>query len=160
MKATNRPCPSCRAETTLGVVQDSSGQDDPLEVTLRALPVLRCAQGHTHFVTIDFPRKLLEHLVKEDERQLPAAEKKGLIFKHFLCADCGEELLPKPDHRHMFEVDLDLPDVAPFVVQLSMPVYRCSGCAKEQLHSLIEIQSHTPGALAKAFEAAGIAREG
>ncbi len=160
MHATNRPCPSCRGETTLETVPDTSGQEDPLEVTLRALPVLRCPRGHTHFITIDFPIRLLEHLVTEDEKQLPAAEKKGLIFKHFLCADCGEELLPKPDHQHTFEVNLELPDVTPFVVRLSMPVYRCSGCAKEQLHSLAEIQGHTPGALAKAFEAAGIAREG
>ncbi len=159
MNATHRPCPSCRGETTLEVVPEACGRDDPLEVTLRALPVLRCAGGHTHFVTIDFPLKLLEHLVREDEKELPAAEKKGLIFKHFLCADCGEELLPKPDHRHVFEVDLDLPDVVPFTVKLSMPVYRCGGCSKEQLHSLAEIQGHTPGALAKAFEAAEIARE-
>jgi len=159
MDSTLRPCPSCRSDTTLSTVEDTSGRDDPLEVTLRGLTVMRCAQGHTHFVSREFPLKLLEHLVKEDEKQLPAAEKKGLIFKHFHCAACKTELLPKPDHRHAFEVDLSLPDVAPFVVALSMPVYKCPDCGKEQLHALDEIQGHTAGALTKAFEAAGIARE-
>ena len=130
------------------------------DVACRETEYLRGKVGqHTHFVSADFARQLLEHLVKEDEKQLPAAEKKGLIFKHFHCASCDQELLPKPDHRHVFEVELVLPDVAPFIVQLSMPVYKCAGCGMEQLHSLNEIQSHTPGALTKAFEEASIARE-
>lgn len=160
MSAENRPCPTCRGEAAPHTIESASGRDDPLGVTLHGLPVQRCPEGHTHFTSLDFPVKVLEHLVKEDEQQLPAAEKKGLIFKKFQCGDCSGELLPSPDHRHTFEVQMALPEEKPFTVELSMPVYRCGGCGKEQLHSLDEIRKHTPQALAKAFEAAGIAREG
>ncbi len=159
MGAQNRPCPSCRGDTTLEKVQEATGREDPLAVTLRGLPVLRCGEGHVHFTAVDFPLKLLEHLVKEDEKELPHAQKKGIIFKHFHCEDCNEELQAKPDHRHVFEVEMKMPDVAPFIVDLSMPVYKCGGCGKQQIHNLDELKEHTPGALARAFEAAGVQRE-
>lgn len=159
MSAEIRPCPTCRGEAALHTIDTASGREDPLGVTLRALPVQRCEQGHTHFTSIEFPMTVLEHLVKKDEMQLPAAEKKGFIFKKFQCAQCNQELLPAADHRHSFEIEMTLPRVKPFIVELNMPVYKCAGCGKEQLHSLDEIRDHTPGALARAFEAAGIARE-
>jgi DNA-directed RNA polymerase subunit RPC12/RpoP len=159
MSAEIRPCPTCRGEAELHSVTSASGREEPLAVTLRALPVQRCRHGHVHFTSVDFPLTVLEHLLKEDEKQLPAAEKKGFIFKKFQCAQCDRELLPEADHRHSFEVEMTLPDVKAFIVELSMPVYKCAQCGKEQLHSLDEIRDHTPGALARAFEAAGVARE-
>ena len=34
--------------------------------------------------------------------------------------------------------------------------YHCTGCGKEQLHSLAELRKLTPAALVHAFQAAGI----
>ena len=159
MSAQTRPCPTCRGETTAQPIDSMSGHEHPLQVTVRGMTVQRCAAGHTHFVAIDFPLTVLKHLVDEDEAALPAGEKKGLIFKHFHCQDCHQELAAKPDHRHTFSVQVALEGVDPFGVDLEMPVYRCPGCGKEQLHSLDEIREHTPAALAQAFQDGGIARE-
>jgi hypothetical protein len=37
-----------------------------------------------------------------------------------------------------------------------MPVYKCSACGKEQMHSLKEVRKLTPAAMAHAFEDANI----
>lgn len=52
--------------------------------------------------------------------------------------------------------DVALVDFEPFRVELTVPVYRCKKCSREQLHSLKEVRSRTPEALAQAFRAAGI----
>lgn len=153
---TIRTCTKCRQEMTLQHVESASGNDKPLALTLRRLPVFACANGHRQFLHPEFAYRVLQHLTDEDEPKLPISNEKGLVFKHFLCADCGAELQPKADHQHTFSVELTLPDAPPFAVDLTMPVYRCAACGMEQLHSLKEIRSHTPAALVEAFRAAGI----
>jgi len=159
MSDSERPCPTCKSETERHRIDTARGLEDPLAVTVHGLPVLRCGEGHVHFVAMDYPLKLVEHLMKEDEPELPAADRKGLLFRKSVCHDCGAALEAEADHRHTFEVSVVLDDDPPVGVELSMPVYRCSGCGKQQLHSLDELREHTPGALAKAFESGGIARE-
>lgn len=77
-------------------------------------------------------------------------------MKKYLCESCGQALEPKPDHRHTFSINIKLENLDPFGVDLSMPVYKCSACGKEQLHSLKEVRKLTPAAMAHAFEAADI----
>lgn len=138
------------------VIDTTAGEAKPLAMAIRGMQVLACPKGHRQFVQREFPRLLLEHLLEEDEAKLPAGEEHGLLFKHFNCSGCGAELAPKPDHRHTFTLDVSLPDLAPFKVDLTMPVYRCPGCQKEQIHSLREIRKYTPEALAHAFQTADI----
>jgi len=152
-----RACSTCHGQTELTHLDSISGEERELSVTLKGLPVLSCEGGHKQFLRTGFALELLNHLVEQDEPQLPAGEAKGLLFKHFKCADCGQELLPKPDHRHTFTLELSLPDTGPFKVELTTPVYRCGGCGKEQLHSLKELRKLTPEALVHAFKAADIA---
>jgi DNA-directed RNA polymerase subunit RPC12/RpoP len=151
-----RHCRTCHGDTALRRLDAISGEDRPLGVTLRGLPVLECGRGHRQFVTPDFALDALNHLTEEDEAQLPAAATRGVLFKHFLCADCGTELEPKPDHAHTFTVELSLPGTPPFQAELRMPVYHCAACSKDQLHSLKEIRDRTPAALARAFKAGGL----
>ena len=61
------------------------------------------------------------------------------------------------DRRRTFHLDVELPDTAPFDVELTMPVHRCARCGHEQVHSLKEVRSRTPAALAHAFKSAEIA---
>jgi len=151
-------CNQCRQPTSFEVLGPVSGDEKQLTVTLRGMPVLVCPNGHRQFAHGKFAMQLLMHLTEEDEPNLPTGNEKGvLLFKHFLCADCGSELQPKEDHRHTFSIDVALADQPKFDIDLTMPVYRCSRCAKEQLHSLKEIRARTPGALVSAFRAAGIA---
>ena len=152
-----RSCRTCHTDTSPEQVASAAGEEKALAVTVRGLTVLACGNGHEQFIDAEFPLRLLTHLVEEDEAGLPAGEEKGvLMFKHFYCHDCGRELEPKPDHRHTFTLKPGLPDQPGLEVDLTMAVYHCTGCGKEQLHSLDELRKLTPAALAHAFQAAGI----
>lgn len=156
MSGENRACTTCQEETAPQTLEAISGDEKELSLTVRGLPVLACKQGHKQFVRLGFALELLNHLIEEDEPQLPAGEQKGLLFKHYHCNACGEKLEAKPDHRHTFTIDVALPDTAPFKVELTSPVYKCSACQAEQLHSLKEVKKLTPEALVHAFKAADI----
>ncbi len=151
-----KPCPLCEMPLILRRLTPFSGDEKPLRITLAGMPALACTAPHTYFVEPAFPMWLMNHLVEEDEAKLPAGEGKGLIVKHYLCADCGKPLEAKQDHRHSFRVPMSYKDYAGFEVEISMPVYKCGGCGKEQLHSLRELRKLTPAALVHAFKAAGI----
>lgn len=151
--ATNlRACSRCRAATQLEHLNSISGETKVLTVTVTGMPVLVCAKGHRQFLDTTFPVRLLETMVDKNEVELPAGEQKGRLFKHFYCGQCHSELQPKPEHRHTFTVDVSLPDIDAFKVDLTMAVYRCGSCGKEQLHSLREMQTNTPLALGYAFQ--------
>jgi hypothetical protein len=61
------------------------------------------------------------------------------------------------DRPHTFHVDVEVPELPRFGVDLTLPVSHCSQCGRDQLHSLKELKSHTPAALAHAFKAAQLA---
>ena len=153
---TSTSCNQCRAETEVVIVNFADGEADSLRIRLKEFPLRSCPEGHRQFVRPEFAAELLQHLTEEDEPALPAGEEKGLIMKKYLCESCGEPLEPKPDHRHTFSIEIKLEDLDAFGVDLSMPVYNCSACGKEQLHSLKEVRKLTPAAMAHAFEAADI----
>lgn len=153
---TSKSCDRCHGETEMTVIDAVGGKAEPLRITLNNLPLLRCGQGHRQFVRPQFGAELLEHLTQQDEPDLPAGEEKGLLLKKYLCESCGAELEAEADHRHTFNLEVPLDDVDPVGVELSMPVYKCSACAREQMHSLKEVRKLTPLALAGAFETADI----
>ena len=153
---TSTSCNRCHAETEITVINAADGEAEPLRIRLKGLPLRTCPEGHRQFVRPQFAAELLSHLTEQDEPELPAGREKGLIMKKYLCESCGESLEPKPDHQHTFSIDIELEDLEPFGVDLTMPVYRCSACGKEQLHSLKEVRKLTPAAMAHAFEAAEI----
>ena len=153
---TSTSCNQCHAETEITIVNFADGEADPLRIRLKEFPLRSCPEGHRQFVRPEFAAELLQHLTEEDEPELPAGEEKGLIMKKYLCESCGEPLEAKPDHRHTFSIEVELDGLDPFGVDLTMPVYNCSACGKEQLHSLKEVRKLTPAAMAHAFEAANI----
>lgn len=154
--AEGQPCPLCEHRLSRTPLPAFSGDEQPLRVTLNAMPALQCATGHTYFVDPGFPLWLMQLLVDEKEAQLPAGEAKGFILKKYLCRECGGELAAKQDHRHAFRFDAAFGEEPGFEVELSMPVYKCPGCGKEQLHSLEEVRKLTPAALVHAYKGAGI----
>lgn len=152
-----RKCHVCKAEVAPGTLPEISGHEGSLAVTVHHLPVLECPNGHRLFANPDFPLLLLDRLVEQDAAKLPASTAKGLLIKHHHCASCGQRLADSPDRQRTFHVDVELPEVAPFDVELTMPVHRCQACGHEQVHSLKEVRSRTPAALAHAFKGAAIA---
>jgi predicted Zn-ribbon and HTH transcriptional regulator len=155
--ATSRRCPVCKSETSSAKLTYLSGEEAPLAVAVRGMPVLECAQGHRSFAMADFPLLLLDHLLEQDEPKLPVSQAKGVVFKHYSCSACGAELGAGDDRPHTFHVDVDLPELPSFGVDLTLPVSHCKQCGREQLHSLKELKSRTPAALAHAFKAAQLA---
>jgi DNA-directed RNA polymerase subunit RPC12/RpoP len=156
MIAAGQPCPLCEAPLAHRKLPQFSGDEAPLRITLRAMPALQCPTSHTYFVKRAFPLWLTEHLLQDDEPGLPQARSSGTLFRKYACAECGVRLARRADHRHSFWFDLSYEEGAPFAVELSMPVYRCAACGREQLHSLAQLRKLTPAALVHAFKAAGI----
>jgi hypothetical protein len=64
------------------------------------------------------------------------------------------------DNRHSFHLTPGYEGQPRFRVEVSMPVFKCTGCGKEQVHSLAEVRKLTPAALVHAFKAAGIKLRG
>jgi hypothetical protein len=151
-----RNCRVCKKPLEWRELDAISGEEGSLALTVHRLPVLECDSGHRQFAYEDFPLLLLDHLVEQDAASLPASEAKGMLIKHYHCSACGEKL-DSPAGRHTFHVDVTLDDVKPFDVELSLPVHRCTHCGREQIHSLKEVRSLTPAALAHAFKSAQIA---
>jgi DNA-directed RNA polymerase subunit RPC12/RpoP len=151
-----RPCTRCKGKTEPTVLESAAGEADPLAFRIQGMPVLACERGHRQFVSPEFPRWLVEHVMQEDEARLPAGEEKGLIFKKYHCGECGTRLAAEPDHRETFAFEVALRDLGPFRLELTAPVYRCPACAREQLPSLKDVRSRTPAALAQVFRAADI----
>jgi hypothetical protein len=150
-------CSVCKAELRLATLPAISGEEGRLSVAVHRLPVLECPNGHRQFTHPDFPLLLLDRLVERDEAALPESAAKGLLIKHHYCASCGERLNESDDRTHTFHLDVELPESSPFDVELTLPVHRCPKCGHEQLHSLKEVRSRTPAALAHAFKSAQIA---
>lgn len=154
MTTNSRRCPICKSDTAPTKLDSASGEDAPLAVTVRGMPMLECTQGHRLFALADFPLLLLDHLLEQDEPKFPVSQAKGLLIKHHNCSKCGTALGAGDDRPHTFHVDVELPGLPAFGVDLTLPVSRCSQCGRDQLHSLKELKSHTPAALAHAFKAA------
>ena len=71
---------------------------------------------------------------------------------------------PRP-HRFDYALTLLYLDLAyqgapAFKAELDMPVYKCTGCGKEQLRSTKELQGHTAQAIAALNDAAGFPHSG
>lgn len=150
-----RICARCHTAMNPAVLDSAEGEAAPLTLRLCRMPVLSCSAGHRRFVRPQFARELVEQLMAADQARIPVGEEKGLLFKRYYCA-CGTELGKEADHRETYGFDVALADSEPFRVELTAPVYRCPKCARQQLHSLKELRSRMPQALAEAFRAAGI----
>ena len=160
MVAPGKRCPQCDSPLQHRILGSFSGDEAPLRITIHGMPALACDKPHLYFIDPEFPLWLMNHLVDEDEATLPAGDKTGLIFKAYLCHDCGKPLSPKRDHVHAFNLKLAYAGEPEFQVEIAMPVFRCPGCGKEQMHSLGEIRKLTPAALVHGFRGAGIRAAG
>jgi len=148
-----KSCPRCSSgvqQTTLGVI---SVESSPLRLTVEGMPAAACAKNHHAPVDNDFMLWLIQEL-KGRVATLPAGEEKGALFKKFVCA-CGKELAAKSERKQTFPLELAYAGYPGFTAAIEMPVYKCSGCGKEQLRSVKDAQKHTSQAIAELNDAAG-----
>lgn len=130
-----------------------------MRLTLRELPVLACAAGHTYFMDPGFPIWLLNALVDQQAPKIPAGEKKGIVLKHYSCGQCSAPLPKSEAGRRSFSFELAWKDQPPVFADLDVPVFGCA-CGREQVRSASELEKLIPAALVHAFKAEAIKAPG
>src|SRR5262245_40537927 len=152
-------CPRCSGSMTMQTLAQVSGEDGPLKVTAQGMPVFACAKDHKVPVHGDFMIWLIREIKSRGEG-LPAGKEQGMLFKKHLCGACGKELAAKPERRQAFPLEMKFEDAAAFKVDLDLPMYKCSGCGKEQLRSPKEIGGHAANAAVNINDSAGFPHSG
>lgn len=135
-----------------------SAEDPPLKLSVTGMPAAMCAKGHAAPIDRDFMLWLIRE-IRAQGASLPAGEAKGMLFKKYHCA-CGAELAGKSEQRKAFPVELAYQAAPAFKAEIEIPVYKCSGCGKEQLRSAKELQGHAAQAVASLNDAAGFPHSG
>lgn len=158
--AQGKPCPLCEAPLNARALPEVRGDEAPLRLTLRGLPVFTCAAPHRYFVGQTFPIWLLNALLEEELGKVPAGKEKGLLFRKYACGGCGAILPAAASGPRTFSASLAWKDTPGFSVEVTMPVFRCDACGREQVRSAAELAKLAPAALVHAFKAAGIKAPG
>jgi len=152
-------CARCSSACELKTLPSMSGEDGPLKLTVLELPVFACAKNHKLPVHRDFMLWLIQE-IRAREGQIAAGKEEGMIFKKHLCGDCGKELAAKPERRQAFSYELKYEDLAPFKLQVEMPLYKCAGCGKEQIRSTRDLHGHVAQAMVGINDGAGFPHSG
>lgn len=152
-------CARCSGACELKVLAEVSGEDAPLRLTARGMPALVCPKGHKAPVHADFMLWLIQQL-RARESEFAAGKEQGMLFKKHLCAECGKELPSKPERRQASPFDLSYQDLYLFQVDVEVPLYKCTGCGKEQLRSAKELHGHVPAAIVALNDEAGFPHSG
>lgn len=148
-----RACPRCSNGVQAKMLGIMSVEAAPLRLTMEGMPAAMCVRNHSSPVDNNFMLWLIQEL-KGRASALPAGEEKGTIFKKFLCG-CGKELAAKSERKQTFPLELTYEGYAPFKVGVELPLYRCTGCGKEQLRSVKEAHKVTSQAIAELNDVAG-----
>ena len=152
-------CSKCSDPNEVKTLPSVTGLDGPLQLTVLEMPVFACAKKHKAPVHRDFMLWLISE-IRAREAQIAAGKEEGMIFKKHLCGDCGKELAAKPERRQAFPYEMKYEDLAPFHVQIEMPLYKCTGCGKEQIRSTKSLHGHVPLAVVGINDAAGLPHSG
>lgn len=152
-------CPMCSGARALKTLAEIAAEDGPLRISLRDFPVLQCPKNHKGPVHSDFMIWLIQQ-IREREGQVAAGKEQGMLFKKHLCGGCGKELAAKPDRRQAFAYALKFEELAPFQLELEMPLYKCAGCGKEQIRSTKDLHGHVANAIVGIHDSAGFPHSG
>jgi hypothetical protein len=158
--AEGKPCPLCEAPLAARTLPDVAGDEAPMRLELRAFPVFSCEAPHRYFLGQKFPIWLLNALLEGELPKIPAGVEKGMLFKKYACGGCGAALPAAGAEPLTFSSTLAWNDTPGFAVDITVPVYRCDGCGREQARSGAELAKLLPAALVHAFKAAGMKAPG
>ena len=152
-------CARCSGACELKALPSVSGENGTLKLTVLEMPVFACAKNHKLPVHRDFMLWLIQQ-IRAREAQVAAGKEEGMIFKKYLCGGCGKELASKPERRQAFPYELKYEELAPFRIQLEMPLYKCTGCGKEQMRSTKQLHDHVAQSVMGINDAAGFPHSG
>lgn len=154
-----RHCAMCSGACEVKTLASVSGEDAPLKLTVDGIPALVCAKNHKAPVHADFMIWLIQEL-RARESTFASGKEQGMLFKKYLCGDCGKELGAKPERRQGFAFDLAFRETPSFKIEMEMPMYKCTGCGKEQLRSAKDLHNHIPAAIVGINDEAGFPHSG
>ena len=151
------PCSKCKGEMTMTSLEPFQGEEGGLTLTIHDMPCLVCAQEHKRFIHLGFAAELMDRVMSADAySNIPSAATKGFFKKHYHCPDCAAELPESPTGEKTQEVAAALKDAQPFKVVIRVPVFKCSGCGRECIHSAAETGQLAYKATGHAFRAMDI----
>jgi hypothetical protein len=153
-----KACPRCSGAMEMKILDPLSAEDKPLALRVSGMPAAKCSKGHAAPYDRDFMLWLI-HELKGRAASLPGAQEKGMLLKKYVCA-CGSELASKSEKRQAFAFDLAYEGTPAFKAELDMPIYKCTGCGREQLRSAKEVQKHAALAIMSLNDAAGFPHSG
>lgn len=154
-----RHCARCSGACEERVLDTVAGEAAPLRLIVHGMPAQVCVKGHKAPVDGDFMLRLI-HGLRSREAQFAAGKEQGMLFKKYMCADCGKELPAKPERRQAFPFDLAEGEARPYKVKIEVPLYKCVGCGKEQLRSIKDLRGHIPAAVVAVNDEAGFPHSG
>jgi hypothetical protein len=158
--AEGQPCPLCEAPLAARTLPDFAGDEAPMRLTLRAFPALACEAPHRYFLGRQVPIWLLNAMLDGELPKIPAGAERGLLFRKYVCDGCGAALPASGSEPMTFSSALAWNETPGFVVDVTIPVFRCGGCGREQARSATELAKLLPAALVHAFKAAGLKAPG
>jgi hypothetical protein len=123
------------------------------------MPAAKCTHGHHAPVELEFMLWLI-HELKDKEATLPGGNESGMLFlKKYTCA-CGAPLAPASEKRQAFPFEMAHEGYPAFKAEIEAPVYKCTGCGKEQVRSVNAVRGHTSQAIMKLHDACGFPHAG
>ena len=152
-------CARCSGACELKALPSVSAEEGPLKLSLLEMPVFTCAKDHLAPVHGDFMIWLIQQ-IRAREPEIAAGKEEGMIFKKHLCGACGKALTPKFERRQAYPYELKYEELAPFKLQIEMPLYKCTGCGKEQIRSTKDLHGHVPMAMVGINDGAGFPHSG
>lgn len=155
-----KPCPLCEAPLSEKRLREVAGDEASMRLALRGLPVFACEAPHRYFVGKGFPIWLLNRLADAELAKVPAGRQEGLLFRKYACGECGAPLPSTGAQPCTFSASLAWKETPGFVVDITVPVYHCASCGRDQARSAAELAKLLPAALVHAFMAAGIKAPG
>ena len=114
-------------------------------------------EGHAAPIDRDFMLWLIHELKNRGGAAGRRSERDALQEIHLQLRQGARVEVEK---RQSFPLDLAYQGAPAFKAELEMPVYKCTGCGKEQLRSAKELQGHAPQAIAALNDAAGFPHSG
>jgi DNA-directed RNA polymerase subunit RPC12/RpoP len=152
-------CVKCVSPCELKTLPSVDAIDGPLRLAVLEMPMFACAKNHKVPVHREFMLWLIAE-IRAREAQIAAGREEGMIFKKYLCGGCGKELASKSERRQVFPYELKYEELAPFKLQLEMPLYKCTGCGKEQMRSTKQLHDHVAQSVMGLNDAAGFPHSG
>lgn len=158
--AEGKPCPLCEAPLAARTLPEFAGDESPMRLAIRGFPVLACEAPHRYFLGQKVPIWLLNELLDGELPKIPVGAEKGLIFRKYVCGGCGAALPASGSEPMTFSSAHAWNETPGFAVDVTVPVFRCGGCGREQARSGTELAKLLPAALVHAFKAAGLKAPG